>query len=59
MKDQVAPPPGFNPTNQQRQYRYNSIPPSTKVTQIGQQSDRFQNCNVVGESIDLDLNLKL
>ncbi|KAL5147123.1 hypothetical protein HKD37_06G016863 [Glycine soja] len=59
MKDQVAPPPGFNQTNQQRQYRYNSIPPSTKVTQIGQQSDRFQNCNVVGESIDLDLNLKL
>ncbi|KAG5020297.1 hypothetical protein JHK87_016152 [Glycine soja] len=58
MKYQVPPPSRYNQTNRQ-QHWYNVIPSSAKVAQIGQQSDRFQNCNVVGESVDLDLSLKL
>ena len=58
MKYKVPPPSRYNQTNRQ-QHWYNVIPSSAKVAQIGQQSDRFQNCNVVGESVDLDLSLKL
>ncbi|KAL5147160.1 hypothetical protein HKD37_06G016895 [Glycine soja] len=58
MKDQVPPPSRYNQPNQQK-LGYNGIPSSAKMAQIGQQYDRFQNCNVVGESVDLDLSLKL
>ncbi|CAJ1978514.1 unnamed protein product [Sphenostylis stenocarpa] len=60
MKNQVPLPSGYNQFNQQKQHWYNFIPPSANVAQIGQQqSDRFQNHNVMGRSANLDLSLKL
>ncbi|XP_020201946.1 protein SPEAR2 [Cajanus cajan] len=54
MVDQVPSPSGYN---QQQQQWYNFLPPAAKVVQIGQESDRFQDCNAVGETIDLNLKL--
>ncbi|KAL9297945.1 hypothetical protein ACSQ67_023841 [Phaseolus vulgaris] len=60
IKNQVPPPSGYKQFNQQQQHWYNFIPPSSNVALSGhQQSDRFQNCNVVGRSANLDLSLKL
>ncbi|XP_047162657.1 uncharacterized protein LOC124832486 [Vigna umbellata] len=56
MKNQVPPPSGYN---QQQQHCYNFIPPSANAALVGQQSDRFQNHNVVARSANLDLTLKL
>jgi len=59
MKNQVPPPSGYNQFNQQQQRGFDSIPPSANAALTGQQSDRFQNRNVVGRSANLDLTLKL